>query len=361
MDSKQKYKVIGLMSGTSLDGVDIACCTFSYKKRWTFTIEKAETVHYSSEWFKKLKDAHTLSAEQLHELDHAYGKFLGGLSNNFIRKNKIRNVDFISSHGHTIFHQPEKGFTLQIGNGNDIHTVTGLPVIFDFRSLDVANGGQGAPLVPIGDKLLFSDYDVCLNFGGIANLSFELKKKRVAYDVCYVNMGLNYLAEKIGKKYDAFGDVASSGELNKELLSKLQAVYQTTKKKRPALAREFFEQKIQPLLDQEKISVPDRLRTFTESIAQQLSEVILKSGKRMTVLCTGGGALNSFLMYRLVEHCGDDATLVIPEKGIIDFKEAIVFAFLGVLRSRNEINCLKSVTGATQDSSAGLMIGSFKS
>jgi len=345
------------MSGTSLDGVDMACCTFSFKKGWTFVIEKAETIRYSTEWFKKLKDAPTLSAESLLEVDHAYGKFLGGLCKNFVKKHKIKGVDFISSHGHTIFHQPEKGFTLQIGNGNDIHSVTGLPVINDFRSLDVANGGQGAPLVPIGDKLLFSDYDVCLNFGGIANLSYDLKKQRLAFDVCYVNMGLNYLAEKIGKKYDENGDVASSGELNNDLLVKLNAVYQTTRQKRPALARELFEQKVQPLLDQEKISVPDRLRTFTESIAMQLSEVILQSGKKNTVLCTGGGALNSFLMYRLIEHCGDDATLVIPEKEVIDFKEAIVFAFLGVLRTRNQVNCLKSVTGATQDSSSGLMIG----
>lgn len=344
------------MSGTSLDGVDIAYCTFSFKKRWTFAIEKAETIRYSSEWFEKLKDAHTLSAEHLLELDHAYGKFLGGLCKNFIKKHKIKSVDFIASHGHTIFHQPEKGFTLQIGNGNDIHTLTGLPVIFDFRSLDVANGGQGAPLVPIGDKFLFDDYDVCLNLGGIANLSYELKKQRVAFDVCYVNMGLNYLAAKVGKKYDEQGDLASSGELNKELFNKLNAVYVTSKQTRPALAREFFEKKIQPLLDQEKISVQDRLTTFVESIAQQLAEVILKSGKNRTVLCTGGGTLNSFLMYRLVEHCGDDATLVIPEKEVIDFKEAIVFAFLGVLRTRNEINCLKSVTGATQDSSSGLMI-----
>jgi len=170
MDSKQKYKVIGLMSGTSLDGVDIACCTFSFKKRWTFTIEKAETIRYSSSWLKKLKEAHQLSAENLAELDHAYGNFLGAICKSFMSKNKIKGIDFISSHGHTIFHQPEKGFTLQIGNGNAIHAATDLPVIYDFRSLDVARGGQGAPLVPIGDKFLFDDYDVCLNLGGIANL-----------------------------------------------------------------------------------------------------------------------------------------------------------------------------------------------
>lgn len=357
MDSKQKYKVIGIMSGTSLDGVDLACCTFSLKKKWKFEIEKAETVRYSHEWFMKLKEAHKLSAAQLIELDHAYGKFLGSLCKNFIKKSKIKNVDFISSHGHSVFHQPEKGFTLQIGNANDLHTTADLPVISDFRSLDVANGGQGAPLVPIGDKLLFSDYDVCLNLGGIANLSFEQKGKRIAFDVCYVNMGLNYLSEKIGKKYDHGGERSSSGEVNSEMLKDLHAVYSKIKRKRPSLAREFFEKNIQPILDRENISVQDRLRTFTESIAQQLTEAIVKPGKKATVLCTGGGTFNSFLIYRLVEHVGDGAVMIIPENEIVNFKEAIVFAFLGVLRVRGEANCLKSVTGATRNSSSGLVIG----
>ena len=345
------------MSGTSLDGVDIACCTFSFKKRWAFSIDKAETIPYSTGWSKKLKDAHQLSAEKLIELDHAYGKFLGTLCAGFISKNKIKGIDFISSHGHTIFHQPEKSFTLQIGNGNAIHAATGLPVINDFRSLDVAHGGQGAPLVPIGDKFLFDEYDVCLNLGGIANLSLEKKKDRIAFDICYTNMGLNYLANKAGKKYDASGDLASNGDVNQKMLSDLDRRYSKVKLKRPSLAREFFETHFQPILDNEGVSLQDRLRTFTESIAKEIAEVILKSGKKGTVLCTGGGTLNSFLMYRLIENCGDDATLVIPENEVIDFKEALVFAFLGVLRSRGETNCLKSVTGASKDSSGGVTIG----
>ena len=272
---KNTYKVIGLMSGTSLDGVDIAFCSFSFKKNWNFTIEKAETISYPEAWFKKLKNAHTLSADQLAELDHTYGKFLGDLCKKFITRNKIKNVDFISSHGHTIFHQPAKRFTLQIGNGNDMHAITGLPVVFDFRSLDVARGGQGAPLVPVGDKFLFRDYDVCLNLGGIANVSVEQKSKRTAFDVCYVNMGLNYLAGKAGKKYDHAGEFASSGEVNNKLLAELNKAYSKTKQKRPALTRELFEKDIQPLLDQENISVQDRLRTFTESAAQQIANATI--------------------------------------------------------------------------------------
>ncbi|MFZ2907474.1 MAG: anhydro-N-acetylmuramic acid kinase [Cyclobacteriaceae bacterium] len=354
---KNQYKVIGLMSGTSLDGVDLACCTFSFKKQWKFEIEKADTIRYSPAWFKKLREAHGLSAWNLLELDHAYGKFLGLLCKDFISKNRIIGVDFISSHGHTVFHQPEKGFTLQIGNGNDLHAVTNLPVISDFRSLDVANGGQGAPLVPIGDRLLFPDYDVCLNLGGIANLSFEQKGKRIAYDVCYVNMGLNYLSGKVGKLYDKGGALSSSGEVNLPMLKKLNSIYAKIKQKRPALAREFFERTIQPVLDRENISVQDKLRTFTESIALQLAEAIIQAGKKVTVLCTGGGAFNSFLMYRLIEYVGDNATIIIPENEVVNFKEALVFAFLGVLRKRNEINSLKTVTGAAKDSSSGLMIG----
>jgi anhydro-N-acetylmuramic acid kinase len=359
MYSKQKYKVIGMMSGTSLDGVDIALCTFSFKKTWQFIIEKAETIEYPANWAKKIKMVHELPSPQLMKFDAEYGSYLGNLCNAFISKNKIRDVDFISSHGHTVFHQPENGFTLQVGNGNAIHAVTNLPVIFDFRSLDVSRGGQGAPLVPAGDKILFDEYDVCLNLGGIANLSADEKKERIAFDVCYLNMGLNHLAKKINKKFDQQGQRASSGEVNSKLLKALDSVYKKLKPKRPSLGRELFEKSIQPLLDNERISINDRLRTFTESSAKEIASSILELGKNKTVLCTGGGALNTFFVYRLIEHCGDDATLIIPEKEIINFKEAIVFAFLGLLRARGEANCFKSVTGATKNSSSGLMVGEF--
>jgi anhydro-N-acetylmuramic acid kinase len=357
MDSKQKYKVIGLMSGTSLDGVDIAYCSFEKKRKWEFRIDKAETVPYTKLWRKKLSGAHTLAAEKLAALNAAYGKSLGTLCNNFISKHKIKNVDFIASHGHTVFHQPESGFTTQIGDGNQIHAATGLPVIFDFRSLDVAHGGQGAPLVPIGDELLFDEYDVCLNLGGIANLSLRSKKKREAFDVCFVNMSLNYLAGKAGKEYDHNGTLASRGEISTVLLSQLGKVYDKVKSTRPSLGREFFEEHIQPLLDRSESSVEDRLRTFTESAAREIAHSILASRNKPTVLCTGGGALNSFLIYRLIELCDDEATFIIPEAEVIKFKESLVFAFLGVLRWRGEINCLKSVTGASRDSSSGVTVG----
>lgn len=345
------------MSGTSLDGVDIAYCTFQFNQQWSFTLEAAQTISYSPAWTKKLAEAHSLSAEGLLALDAEYGTYLGTQCQAFMKKHKITELHFIASHGHTIFHQPKNKFTFQLGTGNAIHAITSCPVVYDFRSLDVLYGGQGAPLVPAGDALLFHEYDICLNLGGIANLSLQHKKQRIAYDVCFLNMALNYLAQKMKKKFDASGKAAASGDVNAALLKKLNQVYTSTRTKRPALARELFEARIKVLLDDPKISTTDKLRTVTESAAAEIVNAIRAYGTSKTVLCSGGGAFNSFLFYRLVELAGDDITFVIPENDIINFKEAIVFGFLGVLRIRNEANSLKSVTGAVRDSSAGVMVG----
>jgi len=357
MDSKEKYKVIGIMSGTSLDGVDLACCTFQKnEKGWQYEITFAETVKYPAAWKKKLTEAHSLSAESVLILDVEYGKYLGEISKGFISKNKIRSVDFISSHGHTLFHQPKKGLTFQIGNGMSIHAVTNLPVIYNFRNLDVILGGEGAPLVPAGDAFLFSEYDVCLNLGGIANLSVEVKGKRVAYDICFCNMGLNYLMADVKKDFDAGGARAASGEIDQKMLTALNSVNASLRKDRPSLGREIFEKKILPILTRSKSPLQDKLRTLVESAAIEIAFAV-SAKKNPSVLCTGGGVFNSFLMSRLLDHCGDNATLIMPEDDVIKFKEAIVFAFLGVLRVRDEVNCLKSVTHASRDNSGGALIG----
>jgi anhydro-N-acetylmuramic acid kinase len=218
-------------------------------------------------------------------------------------------------------------------------------------------GGEGAPLVPAGDKFLFQDYDVCLNLGGIANLSMDVQKQRIAYDICFCNMSLNHLAAKAGKEIDKGGIMASEGEVNKVLLQKLTKTNNTLKKKRPSLGREIFEKQFRPLLDQEDISIKDRLRTCVESIASEIMGAILAAKKNATVLCTGGGAYNSFLVTRMLEHAGDDASLIIPDDDVVRFKEALVFAFLGVLRVNGEMNCLKSVTHAERNSSGGVLAG----
>lgn len=345
------------MSGTSLDGLDMAYCVFKKDgDRWRFSVEKAITLKYTSAWLQKLSNAHLLSAIDLAALDAEYGKFLGDVCLRFIQKHKIK-ADFIASHGHTVFHQPKRKFTFQLGNGNALHASAGLPVIYDLRSLDVARGGEGAPLVPAGDEVLFSDYDVCLNLGGIANLSRNEKGRRVAFDICFTNMGLNYLAGQLNKAYDRGGEVASTGEINVSMLRDLRNAYKRFRSKRPSLGREIFEQLFKPILDTKKIAVQDKLRTLTESTAEEIVEAFQLTKKPVTVLCTGGGAFNSFLISTILDKTADKAAIVLPDDEIIKFKEAVVFAFLGVLRRRNEVNCLKSVTGASVDSSGGVVIG----
>lgn len=344
------------MSGTSLDGLDMACSTFSFDKVWSYKIVKAQTIKYPLSWRRKLATAHALGGEELIELDHQYGQYVGKACAGFIARNNLK-VDFISSHGHTIFHQPDRGFTFQLGNGNAIHAVTGVPVVYDFRSLDVTLGGEGAPLVPVGDKFLFHDYDVCLNMGGIANISMDVRKTRMAFDVCFCNMPLNYLASKAGKDFDAGGKIAVRGAVHIPLLKKLSRIYQSLKRTRPSLGREIFESRVQPLLDDESISLPDRMRTCLESTSIEIVDAIKSYSDKAKVLCTGGGAFNPLLIARLLEHGDDNITMILPDDDVINYKEAMVFAFLGVLRVRGRDNCLKSVTRATRDSSGGVMVG----
>lgn len=358
MDSREKYKVIGLMSGTSLDGVDVVSCTLGKRAgRWVFAINETQTVNYSASWRRKLSAAPDMTAEELLALDTEYGNYLGVLVRAFLMKKKIHGIHFISSHGHTVFHQPQKRFTFQLGNGMALHAASDLPVVCDFRSMDVALRGQGAPLVPVGDMHLFSEYDICLNLGGIANLSLKLNKRRVAFDICFANMGLNHLAGTKGLSYDKNGKMASDGKVDLKLLEHLQAIYSRLRKRRPALGYEMFMSLIRPLLDRKGISLEDKLATVVESIVLEIANAIPVSRSKRSMLCTGGGAFNSFLMYRLVEACNDRVDIIVPEADVVKFKEAVVFAFLGVLRVRNEINCLKSVTGALKDTSGGVMIG----
>lgn len=344
------------MSGTSLDGLDIAYCHFTKgDSRWEYTLEKCAVIKYPEKWLSRLKQIKKLSAEDLIRLDVELGKYLGKVTKNFIVKHKLE-VDFIASHGHTLFHQPDAGFTYQAGNGNAICATVGIPVISDFRSLDVMLGGEGAPLVPAGDKYLFKDYDICLNLGGIANLSLEVNAERKAYDICFCNMSLNYLIEKTGKAFDKGGILASQGEVNIDMMKQFDRLYKTLRKRRPSLGREMFEKQIKPILDQKKISLQDKLATSVESTAAEIATALLADGKE-SVLCTGGGAYNAYLMSRILYHVKDQIALIIPEDDVVKFKEALVFAFLGVLKVENQINCFKSVTGALQDSSVGVVIG----
>lgn len=342
------------MSGTSLDGLDLVAAEFwQTDENWNFAIKATETISYSKEWTEKLKNAPILSGEKLMELHAEYGQLIGSEANKFIMETGF-TPDLIASHGHTVFHQPEKGFTFQIGNGADIAAKTQITTVSDFRTGDVALGGQGAPLVPVGDKLLFSEYDYCLNLGGFANISFEENNKRIAFDICPVNFILNYFAEKQGFEYDKDGELGRKGIANDDLLTNLNLIDFYWKEAPKSLGREWVENVFMPVLNNFEIDASDKLRTVYEHIAQQISRIVLCKGEgKGKMLVTGGGAFNIFLIERISNLA--TVEIVIPSKEIGNFKEALIFAFLGVLKITGKNNCLSSVTGASHDHSAGLV------
>lgn len=348
--NKSVWYSIGLMSGTSLDGLDICYVKFSKDKNYSFEIIKADTIQYPEKWNVKLKNAFTSDARVLSEMDIEYGTFLGENVNEFIKKHSIKEVDFIASHGHTIFHKPEEGITLQIGSGEQIAEITGITTVCDFRTQDVKLGGQGAPLVPIGDELLFHNYDYCLNLGGFANVSYTKDGKRIAFDICPVNIVLNYYTRKIGLSYDDKGSLAASGTINEGLLKALNELDFYKQNSPKSLGLEWVEAFIFPLIDSYNLETKDILRTYVEHVAYQIAKVIQQNS---TVLITGGGAFNSFLIERLEFYVQQQ--LPRAPKLLIDFKEALIFAFLGLLRLTDQINVLSSVTGAKKDHSSGVI------
>lgn len=347
---KNDVFVIGVMSGTSLDGVDLVYVKFDADNYQKFGILQSETVEYSVEWKQLLQNAIHSSEKVLDGLDVNYGKLLAEIINSFINKNKIINVDFIASHGHTVLHQPEKGITLQIGDGQTISRITKQKVICDFRTQDVKLGGQGAPLVPIGDELLFPNYDFCLNLGGFSNISFKNEGKRIAFDICPVNIVLNFYANKLGLAYDVSGKIASEGKINIALLEKLNALEFYKKEAPKSLGLEWVQQHVFPLIDDLETDISSILSTFVEHIAIQISKVIFKNN---SVLITGGGVFNTFLLERIEDY--SNIKIKLSDNQLINFKEALIFAFLGLLKSDNQVNCLSSVTGAKNDHSSGVI------
>ena len=331
------------MSGTSLDGIDLAICQFTAKSE--FQILKTKTYSYNQEWVQLLKRSIGLTAKKFIKLDHDYGLHLGNVINNFLDETNIK-VDIIASHGHTIFHEPKSGFSTQIGNINDIHRVTNIPVINDFRSLDVAFGGSGAPLVPIGDMELFPIY-TCLNLGGIANISFTQKNQVTAFDICPFNLLFNHYAEKQGLKYDNRGEIAAQGQPHQQLLNRLNEIHYY--KHPSSLDKTWVFEKFIPLIDSFSISVEDILNTLCKHYIIQISQY---SNKQEWIV-TGGGAWNSYFIQQL--------STIVKIKPIstelVDFKEALIFAFLGLKRVQNEQNTLKSVTKAEKSSVGGILLG----
>ena len=343
-------KVLGIMSGTSLDGLDLALVDFDDDNPKNYRFLATETYGYEPARIKSLRDAYKAPGRELARLDAEYGYFIGDRVNLFLEVTGVPRPDLIASHGQTIFHAPEQGYTLQIGSGAHIAARTGITTVCDFRRQDVALGGQGAPLVPIGDRMLFGDYDYCVNIGGFANISFDDEQgRRIAFDTGPANIVLNALARHTGKAYDADGQMARSGKINTDLLKKLNALpyYRDTKPK--SLGWEFVESEILALINQTHLPLEDTMATYTEHIAMQIARHI-RGGH---VLVTGGGAYNKYLMERIRAHTS--AEIVVPSPQLINYKEALIFALLGLLRIQGKPNVLASVTGAPRDHSSGVI------
>jgi anhydro-N-acetylmuramic acid kinase len=355
------YKAIGLMSGSSLDGLDIVFIELAEQRgKWSYEIKSAETVPYDAQWKQNLAGATQLFAYDYLELHAAYGRYLGEAVKSFIDKYHFHHqVQLICSHGHTVFHAPDKKFTAQLGDGATIAATTGINVISDLRAMDVALGGQGAPIVPIGEKLLFEQYNWLLNIGGIANLSCRREDSYIAFDVCPANAILNKLAMSAGMEYDSGGNLAASGAANETLLQQLNAQPYYTLQPPKSLDNGFGSTVIYPLIQSSPLLINDALRTYTEHIAFQISnclDALMRepTGGTEQLLITGGGAFNTFLVERIKAALTKyNIEVVLPPADVINYKEALIMALLGVLRWREENTVLASVTGAIRSSIGG--------
>lgn len=349
-------RIIGLMSGTSLDGLDIAYCHFQNEPGQALRMQllAAETIPYPTSWVERLARLEHATAIEYALADVELGHYFGEQVCRF-RERHPGHVDAVASHGHTIFHQPHRRLTTQIGEGEAIAAACGLPVVFRFRNLDVALGGQGAPLVPIGDQMLFGQYHACLNLGGIANISFSHPSgHRIAYDICVCNMLLNSLAQRAGKTFDHDGAMASAGTVIEPLLDQMEQLEYYSQRPPKSLGKEWFVQNIVPLVSADAAPTTHLMRTAVEHIATRLAHDITRSGIT-SILVTGGGARNKFLMRR-VEELLPQCTIHYGDDNITDYKEAIIFALLGHLRLNGLDNCLCSVTGAVRDSCGGAVV-----
>lgn len=349
--SMRSYEVIGLMSGTSLDGVDLAYCRFEHDRSWSFEIVSAKTYAYPQKWQDILKNVQELKSEHLLDIDRELGFYYAHLIENFINEHQV-SPDFIASHGHTALHRPELQKTLQLGSGEVMCQELGLSVVNDFRKNDVLLGGQGAPLVPMGDELLFGQYAACLNLGGFGNISFSIEGQRRAFDICPVNMALNEVAEITGRAYDAEGKMARSGTIHQRLLDTLNALEYYSHPGPKSLGREWYLSDFRKKYANRRIPPIDLLATLIEHVAIQIA-LTTEHHAISEMLITGGGAFNHFLIERISHHSNSD--LIIPDNLLIEFKEALVFAFLGTLRMRNDINVLASVTGSQKDHCSGII------
>lgn len=352
MYNKETVKIVGVMSGTSLDGLDIALCNFKYSSgKYLYEILAAETIHYEEFWIEKLSNAHLLNTREFVMLNNEFGRYVGKSVREFLNKYN-QNAEWIASHGHTVLHEPQNLFTMQIGNGASIVAESGINCINDFRNLDVCLGGQGAPLVPFGDFHLFNEYDACLNMGGFSNITVLNQNKPIAFDVCPVNILLNYYVRKIDLRFDNFGKIAQSGTLNIKLFERLNQIEEFQLFPRKSMSREWVEKVIYIEIEKHDLEIQDILRTVVEFVSFQIKKVIdFYQIKR--ILLTGGGVHNTFLTNTIIQNSNIEC--IIPNRFIVDFKEALIFAFLGFMKINNQKNVFSSITGASRDTSSGVI------
>ncbi|MCW3074367.1 MAG: hypothetical protein JWP69_1436 [Flaviaesturariibacter sp.] len=351
------YRAIGLMSGSSLDGLDIVFAELiETAGSWSYEIIAADCHPYNKDWTERLKNAVHLNALDYQLLHTAYGHYLGEEVNRFIDEKSLHfKVGMIASHGHTTFHLPAQRMTAQLGDGAAIAATTKLPVISDLRALDVAFGGQGAPIVPVAEKLLFKGYSMFLNIGGIANISFNNGEEYIAFDVCPANRVLNLIANSIGKEYDAGGELAASGKVHAGLLEQLNALAYYSQPYPKSLANDFGTDEVYPLIQSYNLSPADAAATMVAHIGVQVASSNSKlQTPNSKLLVTGGGAFNTFLIGELTKSLKEfDIEVVVPDEQTVQYKEALAMALIGVLRWRQEYNVLSSVTGAGRDSIGG--------
>ncbi len=356
------YHALGLMSGSSLDGLDLVFAHFHEQGgQWTYEIEKTACYPYAASWENRLKTATGLPARDYCQLHVDYGHYLGQEINRFINENNLHyKIGLIGSHGHTVFHSPASGLTAQIGEGAALAAETGLPVITDLRSMDLAYGGQGAPLVPMGERCLFPGYTLFLNIGGIANIT-RGGESYIAFDICPANRVLNLLANKLGKSFDENGAMAAKGKVIADLLSQLNAHSYYKQQFPKSLANELGTDEHFPLLLNSGYAIEDLLATYTQHVAEQIaasarSLVNSQSEGQQKMLVTGGGALNKHLIKSLTQQLqSNDIEVVIPDEQLVQYKEALIMAFLGVLRWRQEYTVIPTVTGARRASIGGAL------
>lgn len=356
------YSVIGIMSGSSMDGIDLAHCKISNNDgQYTFSLEECETIPYDEVWRLRLSQLRKADSLSYCKTDVFYGHHIGHLVNKFIAKHNLK-VDLVASHGHTVFHYPDEMITRQVGDGASLSAICKLPVVTDFRSMDVAKKGQGAPLVAIGDHYFFNEYDFCLNLGGFANISGKIGEFRVSFDICPANILLNRVARDLHQEYDKDGAIAAQGNIHYKLLENLNNIDYYGMPFPKSLNRDWINDELWQIVKEgDKLSPEDKMKTFVDHIGIQIGKSIdylsskVPAGKK--VLVTGGGAFNNVLMDHIRTH--SEAEFIVPDEKLVKFKEALIFALMGVLRVENKENINKTFTGAKSNSVSGALNGDF--